>query len=136
MGKKYTGFPNSRYNVINNDVQEEEEDDDEEDEDDDVNSDMEMRDDRDVDEVEEINIVEDLNKHTEKIQKEYAGLLAKKGGKPSWLETLTLTGDVNFDEDLNIDDDIKRELAFYNTTTENVVKGILKLREVRIGFIT
>jgi hypothetical protein len=121
MGKKFNHFPNSRYN-------------DEDDLEEDVPSDLEIQDDEQIveeEEKEEINLIEDLNFHTEKIKKEYRHLLAKKGGNPdNWLETLTLTHEAPIDENLNIDDDIKRELEFYNVTTQNVMRGLIKLKEV------
>jgi len=126
MGKKNNHFPNSRYNNIND---EEEELEDEED----LGSDLEIQDNEEDQEesVEEINFVEELNQHAEKIRKEFKNLLAKKGGNPNnWLETLTLTHENAIDENINIDDDIKRELAFYNITTENVMRGLMKLKEV------
>jgi len=126
MGKEFKHFPNINKYTDEKEVEEE-----------DLPSDLEIQDEKYIDQTaEEINLVEELKKHTEKIRKEYATLLSKKGGNPNnWLETLTLTSDNIFDEELNIDDDMKRELAFYNMTTENVVKGILKLKEVFNDFI-
>ena len=94
-------------------------------------SDLEMNNEEDDDAQEEINLVDELNTHTNKIKQEFAKLLQKKGANPnSWLETLTLTHDNAIDPNLNIDDDIRRELVFYNITNNNVMKGIEKLREV------
>jgi hypothetical protein len=128
MGKKHNHYPSSRYNTQNEDEDEELEIDDEED----ILSDMEIQDgDQEEESIEEINLVEELNAHAEKIRNEFKNLLAKKGGNPgNWLESLTLTHPRPIDEELNIDDDIKRELAFYNITTQNVMQGLLKLKDV------
>jgi hypothetical protein len=130
MGKKHNHFPNSRYNAPDLDDDDELELDDEED----LPSDLEAQDgDAEDEEVEEINIVEDLNFHTEKIRTEFKNLLAKKGGNSNnWLESLTITHPDEIDVDLNLDDDIKRELEFYNVTTQNVMRGLLLLKQVNI----
>ena len=125
MGKKII-----KQNYKRDDVQDEDEDLEISDDDEEMLSDMEMQGEGE-EKAEEINFVDLLNEHTEKIKTEFSALLAKKGGSASnWLETLNLTCDTAIDPNLNIDDDIKRELIFYNMTTANVMKGIEKLREV------
>ena len=124
MGKKNNHFPNSRYNTV--DYEE-----DQLDQEEDLASDLEIQDNgEESEEIEEINLVDELNAHTEKIQKEFTALLAKKGATHNWLETLSLTHQNAISDNLNIDDDIKRELEFYNLTTENVMRGLMKLKEV------
>ena len=124
MGKKNNHFPNSRYNTV--DYEE-----DQLDQEEDLASDLEIQDNgEESEEIKEINLVDELNAHTEKIQKEFTNLLAKKGATNNWLETLSLTHPNSINENLNIDDDIKRELEFYNLTTENVMRGLMKLKEV------
>lgn len=146
MGKKSKKFTNSEY-----DPEELEFDDDgdnqeevepiragiENDDDDDDNpSDLEVQqDDMEIDEEEreEINLVEELEEHEKKIKKEFKILMSKRGGDSNnWLETMTLTTNNIIDTNLNIDDDIKRELAFYNMTTQNVIPGLLKLKENKV----
>lgn len=93
--------------------------------------------DQDAESIEEINHVEELNELTANIKVEFAKLMARKGGNPNnWMETMTIVNPKEIDENLNIDDDIKRELYFYNMTNENVIQGIMKLREVRKISIT
>jgi rRNA-processing protein EBP2 len=48
-----------------------------------------------------------------------------------WLETPVLVCSEAIDKSLNPDDDIKRELNFYNFTMENAVKAIIKLKELK-----
>jgi len=48
-----------------------------------------------------------------KIKKEFVQLISKKGGNSkNWLETLNIVHEEAIDPNLNIDDDIKRELVF------------------------
>lgn len=76
---------------------------------------------------EEINDVETLNKRTAVIKEDFQKLMKSKD--IDWLETMDLTSDQAVNPDLNIDDDIRRELIFYNITLRNTAIGINKLRE-------
>lgn len=46
-----------------------------------------------------------------------------------FLERMTVTSDNIIDKKMNINDDIKRELVFYNLSFEGAVKGINKLKQ-------
>ena len=46
-----------------------------------------------------------------------------------WLERMTVISNNHVDPSLNLNDDIKRELIFYNLSIENAIQGINKLRE-------
>lgn len=137
MGKKNKKFTISKYQE--NDSEEENNIDEDlpsgsdlEFQDYDDNANDEENEEDEVEKNEEIILVDELNAHSEKIKKEFGSLMAKRGGNANdWLETLVITNAATIDKNLNIDDDIKRELSFYNMTNENVVKGILKLKEVK-----
>ena len=79
------------------------------------------------DTVQFINDEETLDNHVIKIKNDFYKIMKSKD--VSWMETLDLTSDLSVDKNLNVDDDIKRELIFYNLTLSNSVKGIVKLRE-------
>jgi len=62
------------------------------------------------------------------LQEEFNSYLKSKGvNHNSWIETLTLTAKEGIDQILNIDDDIRRELVFYNLSLLNAKDGINKL---------
>jgi hypothetical protein len=88
-----------------------------------------------AEEKECINDRDILNEKKTKIQEEFVkGLKLNSGEKNvNWLETMDIISKEEVDETLNPDDDIKRELIFYNLTLGNVVKGINKLKEVIIS---
>jgi len=95
-------------------------------------SDLELEEeyeDEEMIEIEYPNDEEKLNEFTNKIKEEFNRFYTSKGKNPNWLETMTLTGDISVPEDLDIDDDIKRELYFYNISHKNTIKGIIKLKE-------
>ena len=75
------------------------------------------------------NEEERMNELTLKIRKEFASQYTSKGKNPSWLEKMDIIGESKVPEEFNIDDDIKRELIFYNISHSNTIKGILKLKE-------
>jgi len=81
----------------------------------------------DDDHLQFINDVETLENHVLKIKNDFIKILKSK--EVPWIETLDLSADQAVDKNLNVDDDIKRELIFYNLTLNNSVKGIVKLRE-------
>ena len=93
---------------------------------DDELSDLEIDDQEKVLE-EEINDVETLDTRTAKIKEDFQKLM--KSQNIDWLETMEITSDQAVNPDLNIDDDIRRELIFYNITLKNTARGINKLRE-------
>ena len=95
-------------------------------------SDLELEEEYEDEEMESIeypNDEEKLNEFTNKIKEEFQRYYTSKGKNPNWLETMSLTGKIEIPEDLDVEDDIKRELIFYNITHKNTIQGILKLKE-------
>lgn len=92
-------------------------------------SDLEIDNQEGIDESEAnlINEEEALINHQKKIQEDFHKLMKSK--EVSWLETMDLISDSPVDKNLNVDDDIRRELIFYNLTLQNAVRGIIKLKE-------
>jgi rRNA-processing protein EBP2 len=76
---------------------------------------------------EEINDVDTLETITGRIKDDFYKLMKSKN--VDWLETMDLTSDQKISTDFNIDDDIRRELIFYNITLHNAARGINKLKE-------
>jgi rRNA-processing protein EBP2 len=76
---------------------------------------------------EEINDVEALEAITARMKDDFHKIMKSKD--IDWLETMHLTADQAINPDLNIDDDIRRELIFYNISLKNAAKGINKLKE-------
>ena len=94
-------------------------------------SDLDLEEEFEEDEAEAIefpNDEEKLGEFTNKIKEEFQRYYSSKGKNPSWLETMSLTGNIEIPEDLDVDDDIKRELIFYNITHKNTIQGIIKLK--------
>jgi len=85
--------------------------------------------DEEMEEMEYPNDEEKLNEFTNKIKEEFQRYYTSKGRNPNWLETMTNSGTMEIPEDLDVEDDIKRELLFYNITHKNAIQGILKLKE-------
>ena len=83
----------------------------------------------DGEKVDFINDVEALENHCKKIQADFQKNMKNK--EIPWMETMDLVADSSVDPNLNMDDDIKRELIFYNLTLQNSVKGILSLKGIR-----
>jgi hypothetical protein len=77
-----------------------------------------------------INEAEILEYKREKIREEFLKFFNKQKKSPSWLETLDTTTDIPMDPSLNVDDDIKRELNFYNMSLINAISGINLLKKV------
>lgn len=81
------------------------------------------------DEAPEINEKEQLGNLTKAIRNEFVKMFKAKGKNCSWIETMDLTSDEMIDPNLNTDDDVKRELIFYNIAVKNAIRGINKLKE-------
>jgi len=75
-----------------------------------------------------INQVDQIESACNKINQEFNKLMKKD--KVNWIETLDITAKDSIDSDLNVDDDIKRELIFYNLTVANAAQGISKLKQI------
>jgi hypothetical protein len=94
-------------------------------------SDLEM-DTGENEEVEAINETERLLHLRDKIKEDFTKQYKAKGKNPSWLETLTETSTEQINPNLDIDDDIKRELIFYNISIGNTMKVLRELKNVFI----
>jgi rRNA-processing protein EBP2 len=79
------------------------------------------------DDIKFVNEEEALENHCQKIKNDFQKLMKNKD--IPWIETMDLVSDSTVDSNLNIDDDIKREVIFYNLTLQNAVRGIIKLKE-------
>lgn len=79
-----------------------------------------------------INDTEELEKFATKIKEEF---LKSMKNKANWLETLDVTSEDLINPNLNTDDDIKRELIFYNISHKTAIKAInlLKLHKEKIN---
>lgn len=93
-------------------------------------SDLEVENDMEpIEEIPEVVDMEKLEEFTKKINQEFHKSFTAKGRQPDWTEALEVTGKKSIDPSLNVDDDIKRELMFYNISQQNAVIGINKLKE-------
>lgn len=79
---------------------------------------------------ESINLIEDLNSKLEDIKNDFQKFFINKGKKITWLETPVEISDEKIPENLNPDDDIKRELYFYNIAKSNAIKGMIELKKL------
>lgn len=79
-----------------------------------------------------INATDILEERYKRIKEDVLKIF--KGKNPNWIETLVITGDSVIDPELNVDDDIKRDLYFYNTSFQNAIKGINQLKKVLFKF--
>jgi len=78
-----------------------------------------------------VNNIEALEELASSLKKDFTNHL--KGIKSNnWLEKLTVTANEGIDENLNVDDDIKRELVFYNLTLLNSKDGVAKLKQQNV----
>lgn len=75
-----------------------------------------------------INDEEGLTSGLKKIKQDFNKMM--KSQNSDWIETMDLTAEENVDPELNVDDDIKRELIFYNLSLSNAATGISKLKEL------
>ncbi len=82
------------------------------------------------DSIESINIIEELNEKLNSIKSDVQKFYDNKGKKITWLEFPTEVSTTEIPEYLNPDDDIKRELVFYNIAKENAIKGLIELKKL------
>lgn len=101
-----------------------------EEEEEDVESDLELEEEYEENDesIEYPNEEEKLNELTSKIKQEFERYYTSKGKNPNWLETMTITGEGKIPEEMDVDDDIRRELIFYNITHKNCIQGIIQLK--------
>lgn len=76
-----------------------------------------------------INLPEELEKKESEILADFGKFFSAKGKKLTWLETLDVTSNEPMEQNINVDDDIKRELFFYNIAKENAIKGMIELKK-------
>ncbi len=82
-----------------------------------------------LNEEEEINLTEELDKKTEKIKNDLLKYYSQKNIKYDWLENLSTISKEEVNKNLNPDDDIKRELIFYNIAKETAIEGLKNLKK-------
>ena len=80
--------------------------------------------------IESINIIEELTEKLNSIKSDVQKFYDNKGKKITWLEFPVETSSTEIPEYLNPDDDIKRELIFYNIAKENAIKGMIELKKL------
>ena len=119
--KKLKSKPNQKEN--NNIITTQENDEDEKAEDNEENS-------YEEDSIESINIIEELTEKLNTIKSDVQKFYENKGKKITWLEFPVETSTTEIPEYLNPDDDIKRELIFYNIAKENAIKGMIELKKL------
>lgn len=119
--KKLKSKPNQKEN--NNIITTQDNDEDEKAEDNEENS-------YEEDSIESINIIEELTEKLNTIKSDVQKFYENKGKKITWLEFPVETSTTEIPEYLNPDDDIKRELIFYNIAKENAIKGMIELKKL------
>ena len=82
------------------------------------------------DSIESINLVDELTEKLNSIKSDVQKFYENKGKKITWLEFPVETSTTEIPEYLNPDDDIKRELFFYNIAKENAIKGMIQLKKI------
>jgi len=82
------------------------------------------------DSIESINNIEELIEKLNSIKSDVQKFYDNKGKKITWLEFPIETSTTEIPEYLNPDDDIKRELIFYNIAKENAIKGMIELKKL------
>ena len=85
---------------------------------------------RGIENEEIINLTNELEEKKNLIINDFLKFFSQKGKKVSWLENLTIISDDEIDQNLNPDDDIKRELYFYNLAKQNAINGLIKLKKL------
>ncbi len=79
-----------------------------------------------------VNDEEMLLNCLKRVKGEFCKLMKVKNEENvNWIETMDLITDEGVDPELNQDDDIKRELIFYNLSLKNAAKGISKLKDAK-----
>ena len=82
------------------------------------------------DSIESINIIEELTEKLNSIKSDVQKFYDNKGKKITWLDFPVEISSTEIPENLNPDDDIKRELIFYNIAKENAIKGMIELKKL------
>ena len=80
--------------------------------------------------IESINLVDELREKLNSIKSDVQKFYDSKNKKINWLEFPVEVSSNEIPEYLNPDDDIKRELIFYNIAKENAIKGMIELKKL------
>ena len=80
--------------------------------------------------IESINLVDELKEKLNSIKSDVQKFYDSKNKKINWLEFPVEVSSTEIPEYLNPDDDIKRELIFYNIAKENAIKGMIELKKL------
>ena len=125
MGKKTKQFQKDKRNYTNYNNEREEED---------LKEELlimeEEEKEKGIENEEIINLTNELEEKKNLIINDFLKFFSQKGKKVSWLENLTIISDDEIDQNLNPDDDIKRELYFYNLAKQNAINGLIKLKKL------
>ena len=125
MGKKTKQFQKDKRNYTNSNNEREEED---------LKEELlimeEEEKEKGIENEEIINLTNELEEKKNSILNDFLKFFSQKGKKLSWLENLTIISDEEIDQNLNPDDDIKRELLFYNLAKQNAINGLIKLKKL------
>ena len=81
-------------------------------------------------EVPTINLIEDISEKINSIKNDIQRFYDAKNKKIDWLEFPVNISQSQIPKNLNTDDDIKRELIFYNIAKENAIQGMIKLKQL------
>ena len=90
----------------------------------------EIEDNEEVEEAESVNFVDEINEKLESIKNDFEHWYQNKPNINKWLERPFNVSSAPLPEYLNPDDDIKRELLFYNIAKENAIKSIINLKNL------
>ena len=125
MGKKTKSFQKEKKKYTNSNNEREEED---------LKEELlimeEEEKEKGIENEEIINLTNELEEKKNSILNDFLKFFSQKGKKVSWLENLTIISDEEIDQNLNPDDDIKRELFFYNLAKQNAINGLIKLKKL------
>ena len=81
-------------------------------------------------EVPSINLIEDISEKINSIKNDIQRFYDAKNKKIDWLEFPVNISQSSIPKNLNPDDDIKRELIFYNIAKENAIQGMIQLKKL------
>ena len=81
-------------------------------------------------EVLSINLVDEITEKINSIKNDVQKFYDAKNRNIDWLEFPIEISQSSIPQNLNPDDDIKRELIFYNIAKENAIQGMIKLKKL------
>jgi rRNA-processing protein EBP2 len=77
-----------------------------------------------------INLVDEISEKINSIKNDIQKYYTVKNKNIDWLEFPVNISESTIPPNLNPDDDIKRELIFYNIAKENAIKGMIQLKQL------